>query len=64
MQHMGDLYGHPIISLAVRLEAIQAITKINKPEAWHFVETLMEEKNPALQEALDKIIHERTGTLP
>ena len=51
------------LSLAVRLEAIRAITKINKPEAWHFVESLMEEKNPALQEALDRFIHERTGHL-
>ena len=48
-------------SLAVRLEAIQAITRINQPEAWHFVESLMEEKNPALQEALERIIHERSG---
>jgi hypothetical protein len=44
-------------SLTVRLEAIQALTKINRPETWHFLETLTEEKNPKLQEALDKIIH-------
>ncbi len=50
-------------SLPVRLEAIQAMTKINKPEVWHFMETLMEEKNPALQEALEKIIEDRTKNL-
>lgn len=50
-------------SLAVRLEAIRAITRINKPEVWHFVESLMEEKNPALQEALEKIIQEKSGHL-
>jgi HEAT repeat protein len=50
-------------SLPVRLEAIRAITRINQPEAWHFVESLMEEKNPVLQEELEKIIHERSGHL-
>ena len=50
-------------SLAVRLEAIRAITRINKPEVWHFVESLMEEKNQALQEALEKIIQEKSGHL-
>ncbi len=50
-------------SLPVRLEAIQALTQVNNPEAWHFLETLMEEKNPTLQEALEKIIHERSETL-
>jgi len=42
----------------MRLEAIQALTKVNRPETWHFLETLTEEKNPKLQEALDKIIHD------
>jgi hypothetical protein len=54
----GKNYPQPL-----RLEAIQAITRIDKPEAWHFVESLMEEKNPAFQEALEKIIHERSGLL-
>ncbi|HEY5038324.1 MAG TPA: HEAT repeat domain-containing protein, partial [bacterium] len=45
-------------SLPMRLEAIQALTKVNRPETWHFLETLTEEKNPKLQEALDKIIHD------
>jgi len=49
--------------LAVRLEAIQALTQINKPEVWSFLGTLMEEKNPALQETLDRIIHEKIQTL-
>lgn len=49
--------------LAVRLEAIEALTKINKPEVWSFLGTLMEEKNPALQETLDRIIHEKIQTL-
>ncbi len=50
-------------SLPVRLEAIRALTKINQPEVWNFLEALMEEKNPALQETLDKIIHEKIQTL-
>jgi hypothetical protein len=50
-------------SLPVRLEAIQALTKINKPEVWTFLGSLMEEKNPALQETLDKIIHAKIQTL-
>ena len=50
-------------ALPVRLEAIQALTKINQPEVWSFLGTLMEEKNPALQEALDKIIHAKIQSL-
>jgi hypothetical protein len=46
--------------LAIRLKAISALTKVNQPEVWQFLETLTEEKNPSLQEALDRIIHERT----
>ncbi len=49
-------------SLPVRLEAIRAITRINQPEVWHFVESLMEEKNPALQRALEKIIEEKSDS--
>ncbi len=50
-------------SLPVRLEAIRALTKINQPEVWSFLESLMGEKNPTLQETLDKIIHEKIQTL-
>jgi hypothetical protein len=50
-------------SLPVRLEAIQALSKINQPQVWHFLESLMEEKNPALQQTLDKIIHEKIQKL-
>ncbi len=50
-------------SLGVRLEAIRALTRIDKPEVWHFVESLMEEKNPALQNAVEKIIQEKSGHL-
>ena len=50
-------------SLPVRLAAIEAMTKINKPEVWQFLETLMSEKNQPLQEALDKLIQERTEKL-
>ena len=50
-------------SLEVRLAAIEALIKIQKPEAWEFVEKLMEEKNPALQEALEKIIQAQTQSL-
>ncbi len=47
-------------SVPVRLAAIDALTKLNKPEAWQFVETLMGEKNPELQDALEKLINERS----
>ncbi len=50
-------------SLEVRLAAIEAMIKIQKPEAWEFVEKLMEEKNPALQEALEKLIQSQTQSL-
>ena len=49
--------------MAVRLEAIQALTNINNPQVWTFLSTLMEEKNKPLQEALDRIIHEKIQTL-
>jgi len=44
-----------------RLEAIQAMVRINKPEVWSFMETLVAEKNPELEEAITRIISERTG---
>jgi HEAT repeat protein len=47
--------------LPIRLEAIQALAKINRPEAWHFLEELTLEKNQAVQETIDKIIRERSG---
>ena len=50
-------------SLDVRLAAIEALTKLQKPEAWEFVEKLMEEKNPALQSALEKLIQPPTQSL-
>jgi hypothetical protein len=46
-------------ALPVRLAAIEALTHINKPEVWNFLGDLMEEKNPALQETLDRIIHDK-----
>jgi HEAT repeat protein len=50
-------------SLEVRLAAIEALTKLQKPEAWEFVEKLMEEKNPALQEALENLINAQTQSI-
>ncbi len=50
-------------SLKVRLAAIDALIRLQKPEAWEFVETLMEEKNPALQEALEMLIQEQTPNI-
>jgi hypothetical protein len=47
-------------NLPVRLAAIEALIKINKPGVWHFVESLMAEKNQSLQEALDKLIQEKS----
>ncbi len=52
-------------SLDVRLAAIEALTRLQKPEAWEFVEKLMEEKNPALQEGLEKLIQNQAQkTIP
>jgi two-component system, cell cycle response regulator len=45
-------------SLPLRLEAIQALVKINPPEALSFLESLMDEKNPQLQDALRKMIQD------
>lgn len=45
--------------LPIRLEAIKALAKLDRPEVWTFLETMMEEKNQSLQETLDSIIHER-----
>ncbi len=50
-------------SLDIRLAAIEALIQLQKPEAWHFVEKIMEEKNPALQEALEKLIHAQTQSV-
>jgi hypothetical protein len=47
------------VPLAVRLEAVQALVKINKPEVWTFVKSLMEEKNPSMEETINRIIEER-----
>jgi len=43
-------------SLSLRLEAVQAMIKINEHEALRFLENLIKEDNPKLQEALKKII--------
>ncbi|HVZ80092.1 MAG TPA: HEAT repeat domain-containing protein [bacterium] len=45
--------------LPMRLEAIKALAKLDRPEVWTFLESMMEEKNQPLQETLDGIIHER-----
>jgi hypothetical protein len=49
--------------LPLRLEAIKSLAKLDKPEVWTFLETMMEEKNQPLQETLDTIIHERIQSL-
>ncbi|HUO57676.1 MAG TPA: HEAT repeat domain-containing protein [bacterium] len=49
--------------LELRLEAVRALSRINQPEVWTFLESLMDEKNPPLQEELDRIIHEKVQTL-
>ncbi len=48
-------------STAERLEAVQALVKINQPEAWTFMESLVGEKNRELDEALTRLINERTS---
>jgi hypothetical protein len=50
-------------SMPVRLAAVEALSKINQPKVWTFLESLMEEKNPELQQTLDKIIHEKIQNL-
>lgn len=50
-------------SLPVRLEAVEALSKVNQPKVWTFLGSLMEEKNPTLQETLDRIIHEKMQKL-
>ena len=47
--------------LPVRLAAIEALGVINQPAVWEFFESLAAEKNPELQETLDKIIHAKAG---
>jgi hypothetical protein len=49
--------------LPLRLEAIKALSKLDRPEVWTFLESMMEEKNQPLQETLDSIIHERIQSL-
>ncbi len=46
------------ISLSLRLKAIQALTKINRPEALHFLKSLREEKDSQLQEALEHVVQD------
>ncbi len=41
-------------SLVLRMEAIEALARINRPETLLFLKSLREEANPALQEALEK----------
>ncbi|HJT24685.1 MAG TPA: HEAT repeat domain-containing protein [bacterium] len=50
-------------SLPVRLEAVEALSKINKPQVWTFLGSLMDEKNQPLQETIDRIIHEKMQNL-
>jgi len=50
-------------SMPVRLEAVEALSKVNQPQVWTFLGSLMEEKNQTLQETLDKIIHEKMQKL-
>jgi HEAT repeat protein len=47
--------------LTVRLAAVEAMTKVDQPEVWTFFETLATEKNPEMQEALDRMIREKTS---
>lgn len=47
--------------LPVRLAALEALSQINQPSVWEFFESLASEKNPELQEALDKIIHAKAA---
>lgn len=49
--------------LPLRQEAVQALAQVNQPQVWSFLGSLMEEKNPPLQETLDKIIHEKIETM-
>jgi diguanylate cyclase (GGDEF)-like protein len=44
------------ISFSLRLAAIQALARINRQETLSFIETLSDEKNPQLKEALVKMI--------
>jgi hypothetical protein len=50
--------GSKNFSLALRLEALQALILINRPGALHFMRSLKDEKNPQLQEALKQITQE------
>jgi hypothetical protein len=48
---------------AVRLAAIEALARINRPEVWKFLETLANERNESIQGILDRIIQEKTESL-
>ena len=50
-------------SMPVRLEAVEALAKVNQPQVWTFLGSLMDEKNQPLQETIDRIIHERVQKL-
>jgi HEAT repeat protein len=50
-------------SLIARLAAIQALGNFNSPAVWQFMEQLAQERNPELQEALNKVIQKRTGDI-
>jgi hypothetical protein len=50
---------HP---MPVRLAAIEALGRVQRPEAWKVLETLAQEKNESVQEVLDRIIQERSQT--
>jgi hypothetical protein len=43
-----------------RLHSIEALAKIDQPESWRFLNDLRKEENPALKDALDKIMREKT----
>ena len=45
-----------------RLQAIGALAEINQPESWRFLHDLRKEENPALKDALDKIMQRKKLT--
>ena len=47
----------------VRLAAIEALSRINRPEVWAFLETLAGERNEAIQGILEKITQEKTQSM-
>jgi len=46
-------------SLSVRLAAVKALSQLNEPDTWLFLENLAKDKNSPLQEPLQKLLHER-----